>query len=268
MKRPLAARVRSLPRRVLTACVRAQLRAAGLVDVHGHHLYAPPLSPSSVVIDAGANVGGFSRAVVARFGCLCYAVEPVPELFARIPDEPRIRRFLLALGGADGEVTLHLSGNPEANSVHAAIAEGFGDRGTLVARVSSLESFLARTGLAGADLLKLDIEGSEFDLLGGAGEETLRRIGQISVEIHDFLEGFKDPAPIAALKERLRQAGFLCVVLSRPAGDHADTLFINLRRHRLKPSERLHLFLLRHGTLELSRLLHRTGGWLARRGAA
>jgi FkbM family methyltransferase len=264
MKRPLLARARSIPRGILEACLRAQSRAAGLVSVHGHHLFSPGLGPSSVVIDAGANVGGFSLAVVERFGCLCHAVEPVPELFASIPDGPRIRRHLLALGGADGEVALHLSGNPEANSIHAAIASSFGSRGTLVASLSSLESFLARTGLAGADILKLDIEGAEIDLLASAREETLRRIGQISVEIHDFLEGFEDPRPIAALKERLRRAGFVCIVLSHPAGHHEDTLFINLRHPRLGPLRRLQLFLMRHGTLPLSGLLHRAGVRLSR----
>jgi FkbM family methyltransferase len=228
-----------------------------LVSVHGHHLYAPPLGSSSVVIDGGANVGGFSRGMVDRFGCLCYAVEPVPELFARIPEDPRVRRFPLALGGGDGEVVLHLSGNPEANSADPAIAAGFGSRGTLVASLASLESFLARAGLDGADLLKLDIEGSEIALLENAREETLRRIGQITVEFHDFLDGSRDGAAIAVLKKRLRRAGFACVVLSHPAGHHADTLFINLRRHPLGPLRRLNLFLMRHGTLELRRLLHR-----------
>jgi FkbM family methyltransferase len=257
MKRALFARVRSFPGRLLDICLRAQSRAAGLVSVHGHHLFSPVLSSTSVVIDAGANVGKFSRGMVDRFGCLCYAIEPVPELFSRIPQEPRVQRFPLALGGTDGEVLLHLSHNPEANSVDAAIASGFGNRGTLVASLISLESFLVRAGLDGADLLKLDIEGSEIALLGNVREETLRRIGQISVEFHDFLDGFGDGAAIAALKRRLGRAGFACIVLSRPAGHHADTLFINLRRHRLGPSRRLNLFLMRHVTLELRWLLHR-----------
>lgn len=253
----LLSRLRPLPGRLLDACLRAQSRAAGLVSIHGHHLFAPPLSAASVVIDGGANVGGFSRGMVDRFGCLCYAVEPVPELFARIPESPRVRRFPLALGGGDGEVVLHLSGNPEANSADPDIASGFGSRGTLVASLASLESFLARAGLDGADLLKLDIEGSEIALLANAREETLRRIGQISVEFHDFLDGSRDGAAIASLKRRLRGAGFACIVLSRPAGNHADTLFINLRRHHLGPGRRLNLFLMRHVTLELRLLLHR-----------
>ena len=257
MSGSLLARFRGLPGRLLDACLRRQSRAAGLISVSGHHLYAPPLGPGSVVIDAGANAGAFSRGIVDRFGSLCYAIEPVPELFARLPQEPRVRRFRLALGGADGEAVIHLSDNPEANSIDPAIAGGFGGRGTVTAEVSSLESFLARAGLTGADLLKLDIEGSEIPLLESVREETLERIGQITVELHDFLVGFRDGDRLAALKRRLRRAGFLCVILSRPAGHHADTLFINLRRHRLGAPRRFNLFVMRYGTLELRRVLAR-----------
>jgi hypothetical protein len=96
-------------------------------------------------------------------------------------------------------------------------------------------------------------------VLESTGDGTLSRIGQITVEFHDFLDGFRDAdaAPIAALKKRLRRAGFLCVVVSRPGGDHSDTLFINRRRHRLGLGRLGHLFLMSHVTLELRWLLQR-----------
>jgi FkbM family methyltransferase len=257
LKGSLLARARRLPGRLLAAGLRWQSRAAGLVAINGHHLYAPPLGTASVVIDAGANVGAFSRGIVDRFGALCYAVEPVPELFARLPEEPRVRRFRMALGGTDGEAVIHLSGNPEAHSVDPAIAASFGGRGTVTAPLASLEGFLVRAGLDRVDLLKLDIEGAEIPLLENAREETLRRIGQITVELHDFLAGRQDASRIRSLKRRLRRAGFLCVVLSRAAGHHGDTLFINLRRHRLGPFRRLNFLVMGRATLELQRLLYR-----------
>jgi FkbM family methyltransferase len=261
MTRSLLARVRALPGRLLDAELRRQVRAAGLVAVHGHHLFAPGLDPGSVVIDAGAHTGQFSSAIVGRFGCLCLALEPVPELQARIAEGPRLRKFLLALGGTDGEVTLHLSDNPEANSVHPQVASELGHRGTLVARISTLSSFLREAEVERADLLKLDIEGAEIAVLETTTDETLRRLGQITVEFHDFLESFADHRPIEALKRRLRQNGFTCVVLSRPASNHSDTLFINRRRHRLALAQRFHLFLLRHVTLDLRRALHQARAW-------
>ena len=222
MRRSLLARVRSVPGRLLDAALRAQSRAAGLVSVHGHHLFAPPLSAASVVIDAGANVGGFSSGMVDRFGCLCYAVEPVPELFARIPEGPRVRRFPLALGGADGEVVLHLSGNPEGPTASTpASPRASGSRGSWwlwtsppSTASSPAPAYRAPTSSSWTSM------GSEIALLESVREETLERIGQITVEFHDFLEGSRDGEAIAALKRRLRRARFLCVVLSRPSSHH------------------------------------------------
>jgi FkbM family methyltransferase len=262
MERSLSARARSLPRRFLDACARLQCQATGLVSVHGHHVFAPGLDDTAVVIDAGAHTGEFSRQLADRFGCRCYALEPVPALLEQIPEGPLLRRFPLALGGADGEALLHLSGNPQAHSLYELIAREHGSRGNLVARLSTLESFLREAGLDGADLLKLDIEGAEVAVLATASDEVLGRIGQITVEIHDFLEGFAAGRSIAGLKRRLRQAGFTCVVMSRPSGHHGDTLFINRRRHSLRAAERLNLFLLSRVTLELRRLLHHVRAWM------
>jgi FkbM family methyltransferase len=259
VKESLLTRTRSLPRRLLEFCLRMQRQAGGLVSIRGHHVFTPGLGRSSVVIDAGAHLGEFSLEIADRFGCLCYAIEPVPELFSLIPEHPQIKRFRFALGGTDGEAVLHLSDNPEAHSVHADIASAFGSRGTRVAAdLTSLESFLEQTGLENTDLLKLDIEGCEVAVLEDTRQETLQRIGQISVEFHDFLDSFRERCPFTAIKRRLRRAGFTCIVFSRPAGNHADTLFINHRRHRLGPGRRLNLFLMRHVTLELQRLLHLT----------
>ncbi len=260
-ERSLLARVRSLPGRLADAGARLQSRAAGLVAVHGHHVFAPGLAKAAVAIDAGAHTGAFSRELADRFGCRCYALEPVPALLDQIAEGPHLRRFPLALGGADGEAVLHLSGNPQAHSLYEPLARASGSQGTLAARLSTLEGFLREAGLDSADLLKLDIEGAEIAVLAATSDETLRRIGQITVELHDFLEGF-DAGRIPALKRRLRRMGFTCVVMSRPSGHHGDTLFINRRRNPLGPGARLNLFLLDRLTLRLRRLLHQARAWM------
>ncbi len=262
MRTSLLSRLRTLPGRLLDGIRRRQAAGAGLVEIRGHHLYAPGLGPTSVVVDAGAHKGEFSHAIGERFGALCLALEPVPELCAQIAEGPRLRRFNVALAGADGETVLHLSENPEANSVHPEIAAGQGPRGTLTVRTTTLESLLREAGVEGADLLKLDVEGAELAVLAATGDETLGRLRQITVEIHDFVPGFRDRRPVAELKERLRRLGFTCVVLSWPASNHSDTLFLNRRQIGLAPGQRLHLFLLRHLTLKLRRALHRArAGW-------
>lgn len=59
----------------------------------------------------------------------------------------------------------------------------------------TLAQILARTDLAGDDnlLAKIDIEGSEWDVLKASGKETLARMRQMTIEFHD-LGNFVDPA--------------------------------------------------------------------------
>jgi FkbM family methyltransferase len=193
---------------------------------------------------------------VERYGCACLAVEPVPALFSRIEGGPRLKKLQLAIDGTGGEVALHLSANPQANSLFPEIAGAYDCRETLRVTATTLDELLARERLQHVDLLKLDVEGAELRVLAMASDEALRRIGQITVEFHDLLAGSDAAGPIRAIKRRLARAGFLCLVLSKAWGHHGDVLFLNLHHHPLGWRERLNLFLLLHVTLNVRGLIH------------
>jgi len=80
------------------------------------------------------------------------------------------------------------------------------------------------------DILKIDIEGGEYDLLLNSKEETMKKFKQISIEFHDFI----NPSLRDLNKEiinKLKSFGFT-LVSSKPAyfrygSNHYDTLFIN-----------------------------------------
>ncbi len=249
-------RLRSLPARWTARLIECQSRRADLAVVATHHVFTRPLGPGSIVLDLGAHTGEFSRELVRRYGCTCYAVEPVPALFSQIESGPRLKKLRLAVDGTGGEVLLHLSANPQANSLFPEIADRYGGLETLAVTATSLDELLAGERLPYVDLLKLDIEGAEVRVLAMASEETLQRIGQITVEFHDFIAGLGAGGSIRAVKRRLARAGFLCLVLSKAWGHHGDVLFLNLRRHPLGWRERLNLFLLLHATLHVRGLIH------------
>jgi FkbM family methyltransferase len=231
-------------------------RQAGLVAIDGHTVLIGALHPGAVVVDVGAHTGGFTRPLL-DLGCTCYAVEPVAGLLAQLADQPGLLKFCRAITARDGEVLLHLSRNPQANSVFDSIARRFGSAGTITARSTTLAAFLDEIGVRELAVLKLDIEGSELSVLESMPEDLPPRIGQISVEFHDFLDGFGAADSVRRIKRRLSRAGFLCVVLSRPDGHHADTLFVNRRRIALRPSARLHLLLMGRFTAPLHAGLRR-----------
>ncbi len=180
-------------------------------DVHPDHCrdvveggaYDIPWSPETppVVLDLGANVGGFCRFASARWpGCTIYAYEPHPNNFKllkrtvdAIPDNSRIQCSECAVADAAstmklkfhatavncGEWSLNTGGEPK-DSVDVAVID-------------------ART-LPKADILKIDTEGSEAQILE-ALKYRLHEFSAVMMEIHSA-------SWVAPITDILRIAGF------------------------------------------------------------
>jgi FkbM family methyltransferase len=164
-------------------------RFLGLEDIQGHHVYAPGLSASSLAIDAGANNGAFSTALVRRFGCRVIALEANPILTGgrELPREIDWRN--MALAATSGEALFRVSQNPEASSLREDLVLPRDVQSTRMVEVTSLTDLSRREGCGGFDLVKLDIEGAEIDVLMSESDEMLRSIRQIAVEFHSFIAG-------------------------------------------------------------------------------
>lgn len=207
--------------------------------VRGHHVLGGCLPPHAVVLDAGAHRGEFARQAKAEFGCRCFGLEPNPALFAALSGADFDDKACCALSGADGTASFLLSDNPEAG--HLSGGDHSANRNQVDVEVLSLESAVRRFGLDHIDLLKLDIEGAEFQVLSESPSHVLQSIGQITVEFHDFLPEWCDGKKVATVRRRLESLGFLCCQFSFRT--HGDVLFINTGLH---PLSFLRKFYLRH----------------------
>jgi FkbM family methyltransferase len=194
-------------------------------SIRDHTIFAAPIVPDSFVVDAGSNAGHFAHAMVAQFGCRVLALEPTPALAASYLSHDKIELIQAALAPSDGEMSFHLSDNPEASSL--SFTPDVHTQGVVQIPALSLGTVLDRTPRGTADLFKMDIEGSEIAVLEGASDATLRRIGQLSVEFHDFM-GHNTRAATEACIERVRRAGFR---VHRYRDSTADVLFLNQRHH-------------------------------------
>jgi FkbM family methyltransferase len=158
-----------------------------------------------------------------RFGCQCYAVEPNPTLWNKIPEIDRIHRFNLAISGSTGSALFDVSDNLECSHLQG---DGRPAEGAPIAvQTATLVDFARDNGLAKIDLLKVDIEGAEFDMFDSLSDEFLSGIGQIAVEFHDFIRALACDMAVARVKARLRRLGFACIVFSR--ANNGDVLFVN-----------------------------------------
>lgn len=190
------------------------------------------------MIDLGAHLGEFSQGVHRSYGCRCLAVEANPELFKRMASGEGIEKLNCAIAGADGQVSFTIDPNPEAS--HLAQDSRPGSNAVIVSGCT-LETIKQRAGITSIDLLKLDIEGAEFEVLASLSDSALQAIPQITVEFHDFIDELRCSARVAETKCRLIALGFACVVFSRV--HNSDVLFVNRRYWRASP---LQWFYLKH----------------------
>lgn len=195
----------------------------GIVSLRGHHFHGEFIGEGSVVVDLGAHRGEFSFQVHTVFGCTCHAVEAVPYLFDSIAQTDRIRKYHYAITGENRMVDVYLSPNSEAHSIVPPRDRTAGE--TITVEGVTLDAFVKRHALDRIDLLKVDIEGAEYDLFKTVSDSLLAQVGQITVEFHALQGKNGEVERVRSISGRLKRLGFFCVPFS--IKDRTDILFLN-----------------------------------------
>ena len=188
-----------------------------------------------VVVDAGAYVGLFTL-LASVHAQEVVALEAHPDNVALLRENVgRNRRTNVvvrhsALWSTDGTTSF---GDGPATSAGSVFAEG----GKQLSVPSlSLDSLIASTGPV--DLLKLDVEGAEFDILDAASEESLSQVRAIVAELH--LEARSER--LSPTLARLRALGFTVAVRRPPIYFWRESMQALWRnRRRLRREVRLRL---------------------------
>ncbi len=159
------------------------------------------LHREDVVVDAGANIGAFT-VFAARRCKRVLAIEPLPGNFQMLRENIRLNQLdnvavvEAALAAEAGELNMHGDG---------VSASTFWGTGSQLVPSITLESCLTAHAIDRTDLLKMDIEGGEFDVLMNCPAAVLSRIRRIALEVHPLARDTKDTAALARF---LRAAGF------------------------------------------------------------
>jgi FkbM family methyltransferase len=188
--------------------------------IHDHTVHPRYLGVQSQVLDLGANYGLFAKAITARFGCRCIAVEPSPEPFAAIAETPLISKLQAAAASKSGTVPFHIA----TDSVFSSLYPTSNVVRVIEVRAFSLPDLLDLVEARPVDLLKMDVEGAEIELLNSCPTTILQQIRQISVEFHDHCD-LTPASEVSSTLARLHKLGFFSVRMSRHG--HHDTWLIN-----------------------------------------
>ena len=192
---------------------------ASILEVFLKHDYGH-IPDSSVILDVGASTGVFSiyAAHNARDVKL-YAYEPSGPCFDVLQENVR-------LNGLEGIVTCVKAALASDNDEHVLFTEGTGfffptlvapgseaeDVQTASTQGTTLTNMLASNCLERVDVLKLDIEGGEYEGLYATPRETFDRISAIRMEYHNLDEEQRN---VTALKQFLGAQGYR-IIMERP----------------------------------------------------
>ena len=177
----------------------------------------------AVVLDLGANIGVFAvyAAVTAR-STRVFAYEPMDSFYELLQENVRLNGCSdavtcsrQAVAGTAAERALYFDG---PDLLFPTLVPP--DRTASGARVGcvSLDRILSDHGLARVDLLKMDIEGAEYEVLYGA-ESCLDRIREIRMEYHAIDETDRN---VEGLQRFLTASGFRITRLKASSRTHGN----------------------------------------------
>ncbi len=148
-----------------------------------------PKKNGSAIVDLGANIGAFSlysASVLKKFKPSIIAVEPSTENFelligniSRNRLSKFIRPFQVAVTAKNGKAILDTSGTKDTYKISTKRTPGSEDVVT-----KTLSDICQSAKIAKIDLLKIDIEGSEFEVISSSIDTLSSKVGSIIIEIH------------------------------------------------------------------------------------
>lgn len=129
------------------------------------------LNEDSIVFDIGGYEGNWSSDISEKYNCNIYIFEPVIEYYniivKKFKNNDKVRVFNFGMSNKNEEV--FISNNTASSSVHIE------SRHKQKIMLKNINDFIEDESLDKIDLVKINIEGSEYDLL----EEVIKIGNQI-----------------------------------------------------------------------------------------
>jgi FkbM family methyltransferase len=142
-----------------------------------------------IIVDVGANIGIASILLAHQFPkARIFAFEPVEENFLllkkNISNYENIQAFLVALGSIDQVKEIFSSDNPKNFGGFSFFSTGANTSLIKKVQVKRAADYFPEIRISNVDLMKIDTEGSEFDILTNLDPNMIKKISWIVGELH------------------------------------------------------------------------------------
>ncbi len=160
------------------------------------------------ILDMGAHIGLFSiYCAVLNPGVKIFAFEPDERNFSLLKKNLKLNRINnvyvknIAVGPEDGVKSFYLS----ADSHNHSLISRSENQKTVKVQVKTPDTIngkiLNREDLSNIDLVKMDIEGSEYDVLASMSDNLIRKTTAFFIELHDCQNRRKTDLPVSLLRK-------------------------------------------------------------------
>ncbi len=162
-----------------------------------------PLTAESIVVDLGGYHGDFADSIYSRYGSEIFVFEPMPGFFSmceeRFRNNPKIHCYMYGLSDKPG--FFQISEDEDASSISR---DTQGKNCVNVEVRSVVDEYAALLQGRKIDLLKINIEGGEFEVLPALIESGLiRQVKNIQVQFHTFIDDAEKKR--AAIRKALKK---------------------------------------------------------------
>lgn len=142
------------------------------------------LNKDSVVFDLGGYKGEFAASIYNKYQSVIYVFEPVPSFYNIIEkafaDNDKVTAYKYGLAGKDGD--MQISSTDDSSSVY--ITKG----ASQIIALKSIVNFIKTNDIDCVDLIKINIEGGEYEVLEALLDNNMISIFKnIQVQFHDFI---------------------------------------------------------------------------------
>ena len=168
-----------------------------------HFRYDYQLSEESTVFDVGSYYGKWAKKIYDLYRCSIYAFEPVKAFFQQASSDPQYKSiFWFNFGLGDRNIELDIGLSADGSSIYNT--EGLKER----IEIKRFSDVIEKFNLTSIDLLKINIEGGEYDLLDHILDKDLQTtIKDIQVQFHINVPNFVKRREL--IRVRLAKTHFL-----------------------------------------------------------
>jgi FkbM family methyltransferase len=198
---------------------------------------------SSIIFDVGANRGDVTQKYNLLFpDSKIFAFEPFPDHAQIFRSNFSLRKNIelheMALSNIVGTLDFHVNKSSDTNSllkstkIGASSDEQCRTQSKITVNVNTLDNFCKERNISNIDILKLDVQGSELNILQGANDLlSQRKIKLIYTEAY-FKEQYENQPLFFQICEYLLKRGFYLEDIYNPYYNQqqilwCDALFVH-----------------------------------------